>query len=210
MKRILATVVLFACLALTGCGETKSENLTSNTPEELEMEPVIEDALEEAYQEPFEVTFLTELSDGFTGTATLESGETCDFTYFSDGTLSTNYNSIPYAPMVEDRVRQALTAYSTLSSGDVILTRMESTTEYENLDDYLASPDYEAAIRVSAPEDENQLMTDLVAFETQMKSEGIRNMITIEGIGILNYQTIFPETITEETIRQDMVTEGRE
>lgn len=210
MKRILATAVLLACLALTGCGETESENLTSNTSEEQRMEPVIEDALEEAYQEPFEITFLTELSNGFTGTAVRDDGGTCDFTYFSDGTLSTNYNSISYGPMVEDRIRQALAAYPTLSSGNVTITRMESNASYESLDDYLESSDYLAAILVTAPEEENQLITDLAGFETQMKTEGIKNEVTIQNVGILNYQTAFPETVTEETIRQDLVMEGRE
>ena len=108
-KKVLTNIILLlTAVLLSGCGSSsKQENLTTNTDKELEAEGDIEQLLEDTYDETFEVNFITELQNGFTGSAITEEGQEIQFTLNEEGTLTSNYTTMEYQDAMEDLILQA-------------------------------------------------------------------------------------------------------
>lgn len=202
-RQILLPLLLWIIFLCTACQVTYDENQTTNTSREMHAERKIERQLKKQYDEPFEVIFITELSSGdFVGSAENKNGETLDFTYTTDKTLTTNYNSMAYQPMMEDRVLQASMGLSSFDGYQISIARPEDQTTYEDLEDYLTNGTYSVQIRLRSNTDDAQLYADLAAFEQQMKEQQIYNSITIDDTRTLDFQHEFPIEINASVIEQ--------
>lgn len=201
-KKVLTNIILLlTAVLLSGCGSSpKQENLTTNTDKELEAEGDIEQLLEDTYDETFEVNFITELQNGFTGSALTEEGQEIQFTLNGEGILTSNYMTMEYQDAMEDLILQASMGLDCFQGYTASIVRAEEEDSYPDISSYLKNGNYTVGISLQTEKPFEECLTEITKFEQAMQEAGLRNILTVSG-ETLDFQHEFPEQVDEESVQ---------